>query len=44
MVWQQIGPNKTQVIQIAIIVVIVIGFAMFAIRKIQALTTTTGDG
>lgn len=38
MVWQQIGPSRTQVIQVAIIVVIIIAFAMLGIKWLQSIT------
>ncbi len=38
MVWQQIGPSRTQVIQVAILVVIVIAFLALAIKWAQSLT------
>jgi len=38
MVWTEIGPSRTQVIQVAIIVVIVIAFAMLGIKWLQSIT------
>lgn len=38
MVWQQIGPSRTQVLQVGIIVVIVIAFAMLGIKWMQSIT------
>lgn len=38
MVWQQITPARTQVIQVAIILVIIIAFAMIGIKWLQSLT------
>jgi hypothetical protein len=39
MVWQQITPARTQVIQIAILVVIILGAALMFIVWIQSLTS-----
>jgi hypothetical protein len=38
MVWHQITPARTQVIQVGIIVVIVIAFAFLGIRWLQSIT------
>lgn len=38
MVWQQITPARTQVIQVGIIVVIVIAFAFLGIKWLQSIT------
>ncbi len=38
MVWQQAGPARTQVIQVAIIVAIIIAFAFMGIKWLQSIT------
>jgi hypothetical protein len=38
MVWQQIGPSRTQVFQVAVILVIVIAFIWLVMKWVQGLT------
>lgn len=40
MVWQQIGPTRTQVFQVAIILVIVLGAVYMIYRWVSALIAT----
>lgn len=43
MIWHQMGPTKTQVIQIAVLLVIFIAFATLGIRWIKTITNQIGD-
>lgn len=40
MVWQQAGSSRTQAIQVAIILIILIAFTFLAMKWIQGLTKT----